>query len=230
MKKILNNLGIIPIARILLVKMFDLGIGNIQFSKFIIDVYDGYWGHYVSRKNGDLGYGYLHYGLIAAHKPKRVLCVGSQKGFIPVICALGCKNNRKGHVDFVDAGFDEGHPKAWSGVGFWKKINPNAHFAKANAAKWITTHVMTTDEFAAKCRFKYDYIYIDGDHSYVGVKRDYKLFWPLLNKGGFMLFHDVLAKGSFRSKYNFGVWKFWSELKTNKIHMSHLPGLGILQK
>ncbi len=230
MKKILNDLGLTTLLRILTFRSFDINIFNKQFSKLLIDVYDGYWGHSVSRKNGDLGFGFFHFGLIAAHKPKRVLCVGSQKGFIPVICALACKSNNKGHVDFVDAGFDEGHPKAWSGIGFWRKVNLNKHFAKAGAENWITTHVLTTEDFAKKNKRRYDYIYIDGDHSYEGVKRDYKIFWPLLNKGGFMAFHDVLAEGSFRSKYNFGVWKLWKEIKNEKIYFSRLPGLGILQK
>jgi len=36
----------------------------------------------------------------------------------------------------------------------------------------------------------FDYIYIDGDHSYEGVKLDLELCWPLLEKGGILVLHD----------------------------------------
>jgi len=37
-----------------------------------------------------------------------------------------------------------------------------------------------------------DAIFIDGDHSYAGVKRDIEMYFPLLKVGGVMLFHDYL--------------------------------------
>jgi hypothetical protein len=35
-----------------------------------------------------------------------------------------------------------------------------------------------------------DLVYIDGDHSYQGVKRDIASYWPKLKTGGVMAFHD----------------------------------------
>lgn len=37
----------------------------------------------------------------------------------------------------------------------------------------------------------YDVIFIDGDHSYAGVKRDFEACRTLLSPGGLLLFHDV---------------------------------------
>jgi len=37
---------------------------------------------------------------------------------------------------------------------------------------------------------KFDFIYIDGDHRYEGVKRDIELAIPLLKPGGVMLLDD----------------------------------------
>jgi len=71
---------------------------------------------------------------------------------------------------------------------------------------------MTTKEFAQKHHQKYQYIYIDGDHSYKGVVTDYKLFWPRLTKGGFMAFHDVVVKND-STLPPYGVWQFWKELE-----------------
>lgn len=36
----------------------------------------------------------------------------------------------------------------------------------------------------------FDYIFIDGDHSYEGVLSDLKLCWPLLEEGGVLVLHD----------------------------------------
>jgi len=89
----------------------------------IIDYYGGNEGHQIDKKTGNLGYGFIHYALIRNLKPERVLCIGSGRGFIPAVCALACKENRRGVVDFVDAGYGKGHPKSWGGDGFWKKVD-----------------------------------------------------------------------------------------------------------
>jgi len=208
-----------------------------RIGRKLIIHYCGTSGHNLEEDKSGLGYGLIHYALISNLKPKRVLCIGSTKGFIPAICALACKENAKGHVDFVDAGYDKDDPNHWGGIGFWKKINPDKHFSFPALSAWITTHIMKSDQFARLgTKRKWQYIYIDADHSYEGVKKDYKIFWPRLEKGGFMVFHDVLLR-QHPEFDNFGVWKFWNEMKnTNKItipytHSKVLPsGLGILQK
>ena len=219
--------------RALIVSLLKIGIFSGQVGKVIVDYYDGHWGQQVVRETGNLGFGFIHYAITAALKPERVLCIGSQKGFIPVICALSCKDNGSGHVDFVDAGYEKGHPKAWSGMGFWKKVNPRKHFAFLGVGNWISTYVMSTEDFSKNYpKRKYDYIYIDGDHSHGGVRKDFKLLWPRLKKGGLMSFHDIVAKGYFRGRYKFGVWKLWRQLENSypSIHFGAHPGLGIIQK
>lgn len=38
---------------------------------------------------------------------------------------------------------------------------------------------------------KFDFVFVDGDHSYAGVKRDYENVLPFLSDKGVMVFHDV---------------------------------------
>ena len=206
-----------------------------QISKKLIEIYEGdVDGHHLNITQYFLGFGLIHYAFIRNLKPKHVLCVGSRKGFIPATLALAVKDNGVGHVDFVDAGYDQdNYEKHWSGVGFWKKEDPHGHFAKIGIADFITTYVMTTEEYARKFpKKRYQYIYIDGDHSYEGVKLDYNLFCPKLDQYGFMSFHDITEHG-YLDKGLFGVWKFWNEIKKEHSIMFPLPnstGLGIIQK
>ena len=39
---------------------------------------------------------------------------------------------------------------------------------------------------------KIDLLFIDGDHSYEGVKKDYVLYSPFVKKGGMIVFHDIV--------------------------------------
>jgi predicted O-methyltransferase YrrM len=52
-----------------------------------------------------------------------------------------------------------------------------------------------------------DFVFIDGDHEYEGVKRDFELYSPLVRPGGLIAFHDI------NEMYWPGVGRLWDELK-----------------
>lgn len=62
-----------------------------------------------------------------------------------------------------------------------------------------------------------DFLFIDGDHSYEGVKNDFEKYSVLVKKGGFIAFHDIVELGpdSPTDYYVGGVPKFWREIKTS---------------
>jgi len=101
----------------------------------------------VRKKTGWLGYGATYYSLVRNTRPKHILCIGSMYGFIPYIFARACADNRLGHVDFVDAGYDiNGGDKATHnfGQGFWKKPEARHQFAYLGNERYITSHIMTS--------------------------------------------------------------------------------------
>jgi predicted O-methyltransferase YrrM len=55
-----------------------------------------------------------------------------------------------------------------------------------------------------------DVLFIDGDHSYEGVKRDCEMYSPLLRPGGLVIFHDV-AKHAAELRCH--VHRFWHEVR-----------------
>lgn len=181
----------------------------------LINHFGGAFGHGVNSKTGNLGFGLIHYSIVNTLRPERILCIGSERGFIPAILALACKDNHYGHVDFVDAGKNTSDSHNWGGIGLWKNVHPQKYFSDFNINKYLTTYVTTSQVFAQKYpQRKYEYIYIDGDHSYQGVKNDYDLYWPRLATRGFICFHDIYLKGLSHGE-EFGVWKLWQELKSS---------------
>jgi len=75
---------------------------------------------------------------------------------------------------------------------------------------------------------KFDLIFIDGDHSYKGVKKDFNLYKELLSDRGVILFHDVDPNHIFKGDLGGGdVWKFWDDLQEGtKTHLLTIRSSG----
>lgn len=58
---------------------------------------------------------------------------------------------------------------------------------------------------------KLDFLFIDGDHTYDGVKRDFQMYSPLVRKGGLIAFHDICKHPPHPVCE---VDRFWNEIKT----------------
>lgn len=55
-----------------------------------------------------------------------------------------------------------------------------------------------------------DFAFIDGDHTYEGVKADFQLYGPLVRPGGLIGFHDVLPRPDMP---DIQVNRFWGEIR-----------------
>jgi predicted O-methyltransferase YrrM len=55
-----------------------------------------------------------------------------------------------------------------------------------------------------------DFLFIDGDHSYEGVKTDFALYRPLMAPGGAVAFHDIATTAP---ESRCSVHRFWQEIK-----------------
>jgi cephalosporin hydroxylase len=68
-----------------------------------------------------------------------------------------------------------------------------------------------------------DFLFIDGDHSYDGVKRDFCDYGPLVRDGGIIVLHDILFSCWWGG---IEVYRFWDEIKkagyiTQELYVSH---------
>lgn len=60
-----------------------------------------------------------------------------------------------------------------------------------------------------------DLLFIDGDHTYEGVKKDWEMYSPLVRPGGIVVFHDIVEH---ESAPDCQVDRLWNELKQKYRH------------
>ncbi|MCP4700096.1 MAG: class I SAM-dependent methyltransferase, partial [Gammaproteobacteria bacterium] len=60
---------------------------------------------------------------------------------------------------------------------------------------------------------KIDLLYIDADHSYEGVKKDFELYAPLVKPDGMIGFHDIVYHPPGTVTHPAEVDRFWNEIK-----------------
>jgi predicted O-methyltransferase YrrM len=76
-----------------------------------------------------------------------------------------------------------------------------------------------------------DFLFIDGDHTYEGVREDFNMYSPLVRDGGLIAFHDIAQSGGSRE-----VYRLWEELKPKYDHEEFIHhtgsgamGIGVLR-
>jgi len=78
-----------------------------------------------------------------------------------------------------------------------------------------------------------DFLFIDGDHSYEGVKKDWEMYSPLVREGGIVLFHDVVYTSDDPLSPVL-VKQFWQEIRGEydwaEIKSLGSTGIGIIFK
>lgn len=103
-------------------------------------------------------------------------------------------------------------PKVADGVraarGLWPGFFPTVEFLDLAVSSHDPATVAAVAEFAGPDGF--DFAFIDGDHSYEGVSRDFALYRHLIRPGGIVAFHDTVPNAD---RHEPGVVAFVHELK-----------------
>lgn len=74
-----------------------------------------------------------------------------------------------------------------------------------------------TIEKIANLNVEFDCLFIDGDHTYNGVRNDFFNYMPFVKSKGLIIFHDILAS-EYHKKQKCEVNKFWNEIKSDYLH------------
>ena len=132
---------------------------------------------------------YLLYGFVRAAKPKVVVEIGSARGRSTCFMGLALKENGAGNLYAIDP-----HTKtAWNDADSVDTYD----ILKSNITALELTGIVeilksTSNEIANTWNLSIDILFIDGDHSYEGAKRDWDLFSPFVRPFGSVVFHDTL--------------------------------------
>jgi hypothetical protein len=214
----------------------DEMITNQEFIQKNITTNDGkpvpyLWTHGATEKH--LGDGLIVYSIVQHMRFKNCVCIGSGGGYIPRILT-------QARIDLHKQGVFEGNPDYnWGDIGSTYVIDacngvggPND---LENENSFYRTHfyprfIKETSEnafydFFVRQNIKIDLLFIDGDHSYEGVKKDFELYSTILSNNGIIIIHDtdseyektlIVSEDSKKDHYRFdGPSKFIKELEKN---------------
>lgn len=146
-----------------------------------------------------LGDGLLVYSLIMFNRAKVCVCIGSGGGFIPRLMT-------QARMDLWSQEIFEGNNQPeWGDIGTTiivdaaNGIGGNTDWTKEDS--FLRKHfnpqiILETSERAYYDYFvrqdiKIDYLHIDGDHSYEGVKLDFELYSQIMSENGIITIHDT---------------------------------------
>ena len=140
-----------------------------------------------------LGAGIFYYSIPYFLKAEVCVCLGSGGGYVPRLmqdCMWELQETdiiKNGEVYVIDA------TNGFNGNVDWD--DSDSFLRKNFDPKFINT---TTEDayynFFVKRDIKIDYLHIDADHTYEGVKRDFDLYSTIMNENGIISIHDTDKK------------------------------------
>ena len=156
---------------------------------------------------------WLLYGLARSIKPKVCVEIGSARGKSACAVGLALRRNGVGKLYAIDPH----SPTDWNDSDSTDSFAViSAHLARAGVTDFVEIVRQTSAEAAKSWDRPIDLIFIDGDHSYEGVKADWELFIPHISEFGVVVFHDTLwdlRPDPKWSRADMGVPRFVDELR-----------------
>lgn len=141
-------------------------------------------------------------------KPKYVMEIGTASGgTLFSFCKLASEEAIIISIDLPGGLFGGGYSE-WKMPIYqvFKKEKQNLYLLRKNS------HQKETLEEVLKILNgkQLDFLFIDGDHTYEGVKKDFEMYSPLVKKGGIIVFHDIAVHPLETDCF---VHDFWKEIK-----------------
>jgi predicted O-methyltransferase YrrM len=159
--------------------------------------------------------------LIAGDRPRTILEIGtSNGGSLFLFARVAAPDALLVSVDLPHGEFGGGYPP-WRGR-LYRSFAAGAQRIELLRANSHDAGTLDAVREALGGR-RVDVLFIDGDHSYDGVKRDYEMYSPLVRDGGVIGIHDIVPpsptgprpKGDFELQGG-EVSQFWTELREGR--------------
>lgn len=162
--------------------------------KFLDDLYDSSGPYYR-----------FLYHLTSYIKPRLAIELGTMKGISLAYIARGTTSGKVVSVD---------HQITSEASNICSSL-PNATLLCSKSEDAI--------EYIPECKTQgIDFLYVDTDHTYDQANLEYKIYKPLMNPGGIIVYDDI--------SLNDGMKKFWESIKEPKVSLPvlHWTGFGVI--
>jgi predicted O-methyltransferase YrrM len=168
--------------------------------------------------------------ILARRKPKLVLEIGTAGGgTLLLFTRVSSSDAVIISVDLPGGRLGGGYPE-WR-IPLYKSFaihKQKIHLIRENSHALSTLNIV---EKILEGR-KLDFLFIDGDHTYDGVKTDFEMYSKLVGRGGIIAFHDICPHPP---QTGCEVNKFWCEIKGEYEHveiikdwMQGWAGIGVI--
>jgi predicted O-methyltransferase YrrM len=192
-------------------------------------------GHNQTGEDLNLGLGWIYYGLARLLQPKRAVVIGSHRGFVPMIIARACQENREpGTVTFIDPSFVD---------DFWREPARTRAWFQEFGLTNIEHQLATTQDFIKMPAYErlsdVGLLFVDGYHTAEQARFDHEAFAGKLSPRAVVLFHDSMIDrtSTIYGKdvpYQMSVVDYMTELKRDSgLQLLDLPfgtGLTVMRR
>lgn len=153
---------------------------------------------------------WLLYGLARALRPATCVEIGSASGWSTCHVGLALRENVHGRLFAIDPHATTG----WNDPGRSDSfVTLQRNLRRCGVANYVEVVRQTSVDAARGWSRPIDLLFIDGDHSYAGVRRDWELFSPHLSPFGVAVFHDTAWELQGGGRPDMGVPRFVDELR-----------------
>jgi predicted O-methyltransferase YrrM len=152
-------------------------------------------------------------GLLRRRSPQVVVEIGTARGgTLYAWCQVAAPNALLVSIDLPGGLFGGGYTgDDVSTFRAYGRPEQRLHFIRADSHASETRSMLETILNGGHV----DFLMIDGDHTYDGVRRDFEMYAPLVGQGNPIAFHDTLPhpEGS-----SCEVERFWNEIRSEYSH------------
>jgi predicted O-methyltransferase YrrM len=155
--------------------------------------------------------------LLAKRRPATVVEIGTYRGgTFYALCNIAARDAALVSIDLpgglFGGGYTDDELDAMRGYGL---PSQSLHFLAADSQQ-ASTREAVVERLGGR---PIEFLLIDGDHRYEGVRRDFELYSPLVARGGVIAFHDILPHPAAPLCE---VDRFWSEVRGRYRHAEFL--------
>lgn len=102
----------------------------------------------------------------------------------------------------------------------WMELDKNTYLCAADSHS-LDTFTVIKETLQGVSDGEVDILFIDGDHTYEGVKKDFMMYSELCKKGGLIVFHDIRKHAP---ESGCEVERFWNEVKYGYEYQEFISG------